>query len=78
MNPYEMVAREAKADRLYRELTKIGATPELVEAMTDKHWQDVAKVVGVKAPSEKTIERVKYLFRLMSAPQGDPFEGLEE
>lgn len=59
VNPFENAARAIKADALIAVLRQHRFTRAHIDRMNKRDWETVARVVGVRCPSWKTIDQIK-------------------
>jgi hypothetical protein len=65
MNSYEMLAREKKATALALALAirKLGGDADSAAKLSDAGWEYLARVAGVKPPSQLTRDAVVEMLR---------------
>lgn len=68
-NPYERAARAAKVDALVDALTTQDDPLAVAAAMTPLDWNKLARTLGIRVPSERTIHQVTIRLRERQANQ---------
>jgi len=63
MNSYEMLAREKKATALALAIRKLGGDADSAAKLSDAGWEYLARVAGVKPPSQLTRDAVVEMLR---------------